>query len=321
MKTILFTILFALFSFSHFAQSYIKFPIDNASWESLERYAEPQNKAGSYCFEIEIKAAGDTLIQGQRYTILNEYSITKDAFTPMAGLIFHCTIPTDTTSRFFGLLREDTIQQRVYFKNNVAEYLMYDFSLQVGDTLRPYIMSRKYQLLQAQGLVVDSIYTDFIAGKQRRVFEFSRGVQWSSFSRFVEGIGSTAGLFRFDVGYFSGSSGNVRSELYCFSEQGVGSYSPNGQPCQMITELEEEKKSESELAVYPNPTKGQLKIQASSKIVAIQVLNNLGQMVQSFQPNANNFNWQLPEKAGLYVVRVLNEDGRQEVRKVIKVEE
>ena len=93
----------------------------------------------------------------------------------------------------YTTLREDTIEQKVFQRNYYYsagwddEFLLYDFSLQVGDSINGVNWSCI--------LYLDSILTLQFFGKDRRVFYFHSNWEVVEFCPiWVEGIGSLAGI-------------------------------------------------------------------------------------------------------------------------------
>lgn len=80
-----------------------------------------------------------------------------------------------------GYIREDTIQKKVYFLINEEEFLIYDFSLQVGDVFTTY------------GWEVENIDSILLDDGQYR----KRWVYWQD-NFWIEGIGSSLGLIHQD---------------------------------------------------------------------------------------------------------------------------
>ena len=72
---------------------------------------------------------------------------------------------------FFGFLREDTAAQKIYFKDNLSspEMLLYDFSLQPGDSIYyDFVVTNWYYT--SGYFKVDSIRTETIQAGPRRIF-------------------------------------------------------------------------------------------------------------------------------------------------------
>lgn len=132
----------------------------------------------SYEFGIPIYdfyyAQGDTLINGLSYRFLHGYHYNKNF-----------------------LLREDLSQRQVFILiNNGAffqEYLLYDFSLQVGDSI--YLENPVSPVVASEGMYeLDSMVPRNLQGQMRRYFYLSAKdtASFSPHAEWIEGIGSTA---------------------------------------------------------------------------------------------------------------------------------
>lgn len=135
---------------------------------------------------------GDTTIDDKNYRRICFYS-----FESVDGTNSICPpYIVDTTAISTQILiREDTIQQKVFEYNNSEkkEYLLYDFNLSVGDTLK-YALSNTHE---SGTVVLDSVVvikTD--DGISRRKYYVSRdGNEFSSVGYYIDGIGSDNGPF------------------------------------------------------------------------------------------------------------------------------
>ncbi len=160
MKAIVYLVLllFIIINFSFLkAQTYMHFIKEGKTWTELASPSVyPMFSINTY------KMQGDTLINGILYKKVVQNNIN-----------------------YAYLLREDTISKRVYCKGDWGnyEYLLYDFNLQVGDTLDSNGCS-----------IVISKSIEYFAGKYREKWIFNT---WDS-TICYEGIGYlTSGVFYF----------------------------------------------------------------------------------------------------------------------------
>jgi hypothetical protein len=130
--------------------------------------------------------------------------------------------------------------KRVFILDSSGEEkVLLDFNLVVGDLFVPeYIFCIPGPYLE---LEVISVYTDFIAGEDRRVIELEDAF---SSQLWIEGIGSSQG------GIYIGES-NIEggSQLNCFSHNGETFLFNNAPTC--LLELDEYMKSQ--IILSPNP--------------------------------------------------------------------
>ena len=114
-----------------------------------------------------------------------------------------------------GGLREDTITRSIFYipKNSNIELLLYNFNLNIGDTIHSWLYD---SLCFSPITVVNIDSTDQYSVDFRRVYRLSNNIDW------IEGIGSSAGLL-------VGCNGvNFAWNLVCYKEDSTVVYSiPN----------------------------------------------------------------------------------------------
>lgn len=149
-----------------------------------------------------------------------------------------------------GFIREDTIAKKVFLleKGTNLEYVLYDFSLQVGDS----ITLQDFPVFPA---IVDSIGTmTDAAGIQRRLFYFS----WQSPQELymIEGIGGNGGLlsplcYCFEQG----------SDMTCVKKENEILWNIGGRAtCDILLDTKVQLFN-SDIKIYPNPTANSLFIE------------------------------------------------------------
>ncbi|MAB39839.1 MAG: hypothetical protein CL528_06155 [Aequorivita sp.] len=69
-------------------------------------------------------------------------------------------------------------------------------------------------------------------------------------------------------------------------------------------------------SIYPNPTNGVLSINSSSTVSEITIYNNIGQLLFTFKEK-NQIDISTLSK-GIYFVKIKDENGQTETKKVIK---
>jgi hypothetical protein len=243
------------------------FPDSNAIWINME------HTGGSQPSTIETWSIGgsDTIINSNTYKIIhygNDPNWKRGGIRSSQGLVYYIPFPYST------------------------EYLLYDFNLNVGDTINnvyvedpghdPYAtfpapITNLYQL------VVD--YTDsiLINGNYRKQIHLASGSMLSSGS-WIEGIGNTQGLFWSTDDNIS----NFSLELYCMSYNDTILY-PNSSfgTCESFFGINDEKNSTFNSLVSPNPSSNLIKIQYNNpnrSQFALDIYDNLGRKV-----NRSNF--------------------------------
>ncbi len=119
-----------------------------------------------------------------------------------------------------GFIREDTIAKQVFFKTGGQEGLIYDFSLEVGDTVQPDNFYMNYDL---SPLVCDSIDQVNINGKMKNRFHLFHTL-WSERDPYypseiwIEGVGSNYGILYSGFGSLMVGGGTV--SMLCCNQNG-----------------------------------------------------------------------------------------------------
>lgn len=262
---VVFTLLF-FFNFNNlFGQAYTYIPLadSNAVWsEYFQRI--PVEATTFSCSERFVITGEDTLHNGKVYKKL---------------FVFYDKEYTPTNMRFLGGIREDSLKRVYYFGDTIhiekpyypnlkPEMLLYDFSLNVGDSIDDIDNSNTRMYVTA----VDTIE---LGGYKRRRLSFLRmqdQLQW------IEGIGSTTGLLFQNKAAKLGYAGN-RNTLLCFRQNGLSVYfSPFATDCFPFTGLKEN--SVAETNIFPNPITNQFSISVkTSTIKNIKLYNITGQLV------------------------------------------
>lgn len=119
-----------------------------------------------------------------------------------------------------GFIREDTIAKQVFFKTGGQEGLIYDFSLEVGDTVQPDNFYMNYDL---SPLVCDSIDQVNINGEMKNRFHLFHTL-WSERDPYypseiwIEGVGSNYGILHSGFGSLLMGGGTV--SMLCCNQNG-----------------------------------------------------------------------------------------------------
>lgn len=232
-KTVLFIISCLAFNIIINAQHYCHFPDSNAIW--TEVYYPPDGGVPeSYCFGLLNK---DTLINSIKYHKLYKSNDT----------IFQ-------ESEYYGGIREDTISKRFYYYGRLDRYdfdwemCIYDFSINVGDTVQPDNTN--------DFLIVSTIDSILIGGS------FRKQISFIGFPRckWIEGIGSIRGLFDKSGALPTSSAWN---DLVCFKQNRDWLFHNTGpfrynfldySDCfPVVTGIEEIQKHETNIQIFPNP--------------------------------------------------------------------
>ncbi len=168
-----------------FAQNYLPMSQENAHWIM---YAIGENGADHYVISVQ----GDTTINGLDYKKLWWRKIHSNATSAQQ---FQPPFYYDASATLLGALRDDTTAMQVFYipfsplytENDTCdlfdEWLIYDFSIQIGDTIGGCLNYRHTYPYQ-----VVSITTEQLWGEDRKVVFCDEAG-----ARLIEGVGTGMG--------------------------------------------------------------------------------------------------------------------------------
>jgi hypothetical protein len=245
---------------------------------------------------------GDTLIEGTTYQKLYEKSKYYGS------------------GNYAGAIREETTTREVYFRGSseTSEKLLYDFSLQVGDTVSimsysgwkgfqlTFRVDSADQVLDENGLTRRRMFLDDLS--------FKTGEIW------VEGIGSMQGLIS-PGNLFYMADLNWQSLCTSIDENPVY-YNPVFDTCTYdLVGIPDLTHDPAHIRIFPNPVSGisVLEVDGNSKgPITIEVLDITGHAIKKETAGSNRFlinNQDYPP--GLYLIKATDNDQVNVVSKFI----
>lgn len=282
---------------------YHPFPDSAAMW-NIE-----SNKACGLYFDnwaylYSLTITGDTIINGINYHKLQ---------VPIEVIISNgqcATFGTWTNPGYYaGGIRQEILNKKVFFipPTDTTEQLLYDFNMQVGDTVRGYIENSVFpdDIVQS----IDSILVGSDYRKRWRINPYYN-------IDIIEGIGSTYGLIEQSPGNVSDNNVYIIS---CFSENGLTLYSTTTTSCQLITAVNAMDKPQNVVNVFPNPSNGALTVDFDQPInvCEIQLTDLLGNIILDLQTNNQKVFKIKYLSNGTYILTVLYKDGSTINKKII----
>lgn len=264
MKHFLPTLLFFFIAISSSAQSH-RFADSTAQWNVIEN--DPWDHSNPVS-TITYNAVGDTAINGALYQVM-ENSIGFET----SNLTEREFIRKDSIGRVFCLRQYDSL-----------EYLIYDFSKSIGDTVVIYDYSDWFSVNAS--MVVDSV--DSIEVDRLRKRMFVRAVGGSVFfsSIWIEGIGCINDYFGHpfhpikNLGFTDANS----YELLCFHEYEQTLYqNEKYESCLYNISVGVERVNQIVTSIYPNPSSSSFAVTLSQQPqpnTAILIYNNIGALVK-----------------------------------------
>jgi len=249
---------------------YHPFPDSNAVWtvqaggccaSGCPSPPSPNPVLDDYSFSYFLES--DTLINGLKCSKLYKSGFVHSHC--MFGNYINNWWPIYKT--YIGAYRQDIQLKKVLFiyPSSKQECLLYDFSLNVGDTIESSCLEGE--------IIISSIDSVLIGNNYRNRFHVSN----SPYS-IIEGIGSTAGLFEpFFPFEYSGT-------LNCFVHNGQTIYPDTITTCEIVTHANEVKSVQSFL-ISPNPFITQTSIQSNQYFnnAILTVYNSVGQQVKQIK--------------------------------------
>ena len=291
---LLFTLAVSFFVAMQAQTSYqpVPFDLNNSVWYEyyvdMEAYENKSAKGNYYHYVQYTLDSINTDFAGKQYRriILHENGLS---------------VPT------YVYLREDTLNRRIYLFT-YRDHLLYDFSANVGDTIKT--ISDDY--------IVRSVDSVLLGGKLRKRLNFnglSRTEVWfpSGIGNYqqdvawIEGIGSTEGLlFPF---FFTSITDGVANALVCYSNgDSVIYHNTHFTDC-MPTSFITSPEVTPSITAYPNPAKDRITFDfGGAQFEKLQVINTAGVVVREVRLGGQT-HYSLPLQglpAGVYVYRLQN---------------
>ena len=271
---------------------YHPFPDSNASWNERCFGLNPSHT----CMNEDFKTLfinGDTILGSFTY-----HKIYRVGYT-----VYSCWNPPtqpvyqNYTAYYDGAIRQDSLQKKVFIWAG-KDTLLYDFNLNVGDTVPPSVVTGSFLL------VVNTIDSVLVGSKYHKRFN-CQGSQPVPEDTLVEGIGSVLyGLYNMKGIYPDGGC-----KFICFAHN-TATYPANSNCSTLTTNITET--TIPTINLSPNPFSTQTTLQTAERLqnASLTVYNSVGLTVK----RVDNLTGQtiifhrdnLP--SGLYFVR-LTQDG------------
>jgi hypothetical protein len=298
MKKILLVILTSL-TIAMNAQTsvYHSFPDSAAVWNiHYQAYCFINGDGNDY---YSITFSNDTSIGGQTYHKL---------ITPFVQSFSTGTCGSGRIAGYQGSIREDSLNRKVFFvpPSQSAEQLLYDFNMQVGDTVKGYLESFAYP--SDTVISVDSV---LVGTNYRKRWNINSCYNIS----IVEGIGSTYGFYQATPGCITDAPGYA---ITCFEEHGQTLYPAFPTNCGLITNVSAIDDLSAQIRIFPNPSAGKTTLDfGKAHIKELQVTDVLGNVVYKRILHLQTSLEINDLKAGTYFITLTDTDNRRISRKII----
>ena len=291
----------AAFSFGQSA-NYISFS-ENTHW----RIDQTTNVSGPaltcsggshYHFFLQ----GDTTIASKTYKKVYRSDIYESSFTGQANCYPY---PEYAESGFAGALFDDSIADIVYFipsfSSNSTEYVLYDYTLNIGDTINS-------SMVLCNRIVLD-VDTVTIGGIDRRRWHYTSCGGDPEF--YIEGLGSSHGFIE-PTGF-----SYMDTDLICVQQNGNTIYDSGVNSdfgCYgVFAESENQNVDFPLLEIYPNPASETVLIKGvrEGTLLSITLTNQLGeQLPANYSVSDEAIRLTTSQLAnGIYVVKIATATG------------
>ncbi len=288
-----------LFSLSVKGQTnvYHPFPDSDAVW-NINMIANCAPRGWEFDY-YSVRISGDTILNSEVYHKLSISFIQHSA--------------TDFCSEalgYQGAIRQDTSLKKVFYfpPTDTIEHLLYDFNMQVGDTVRGFLHS--YQ----NDDVVQSIDSVLVGGNYRKRWNINPGYHIS----LIDGIGSTYGLIQASPGT---TIDLPDYSITCFSQNGITLYPDTSTHCELIDNTKENSTNIYFASISPNPFHSTALLQVGSafETACLKVYNPSGSIVMEKRlSNQKSFVLNRAElHNGIYFLQLINDTGQMTIGKLV----
>jgi hypothetical protein len=291
MKTLFSSLIFFILTLSVVSQNYFSIPSDSTSeWRVLRIDAD------GFCFhnrDFKYFFGGDTIIDTLVYHKLYQSGYYQEAENgqPVPG----CDGYYVFENIYVGGIRNEN--GKVYF-HDFSEHLIYDFTLEVGDSVNTFIAATGTQVLSIDSVLIGDDYR-----KRFNVYNPLGSSDW-----IIEGLGHEKGLIEpmFTPLYFD-------SDLYCYAENSVPIF-PAGSTCDLAVKVLENSEIDLAIILSPNPTSKLINISLKAKqemVITFRIINIAGNLIierpWNIQSGMNETSVDISSMApGIYFVVVSN---------------
>lgn len=259
MKQVSIVLSFLLIAVPGYSQTNIYYPLptQNAAWR------EYQGSHCDMCRDYQNFTAGDTVIGGKSYT-----KIWSSGIYYSSNFYGFCTNTiVGNFSYLSSAIRNDSINKKVYsydFYNHV-ETLLYDFNLNLGDTV-PVQFSSGY---------VSAIDSVLVGQNYHKRFTVSEINSMLPDVYLIEGIGATSGLLnRIDFCF------ECCTSLLCVKQNDTTIY-PDGWVCDLIEGIPENSTPALSFRLSPNPCEdfATISVSPATKDLSFSLYDPLGNII------------------------------------------
>ena len=234
---------------------------------------------------------GDTLINAQTYVKIKKVEVPNINDVSL--------FPAYT-----GAIRQDTLNKKIYvvLTDSTTEHILYDFSLQVGDTISSVLHTLTAGCLGFNTETIYLIDTIQVNGNDHRVFHY-QGSCVGTDGSYIEGIGSEFGLL------FPNLKDIQESHLNCLKINNQSYYPYANVTCTLPTISVNDLDQLLDISIFPNPTSEILTISLpeNSLTTEAHLFDAAGKELKRFMVSAGDNRLNVAAfKTGTYLIQMGN---------------
>ncbi len=262
-----------------------------------------------FTYTYTYKFMGDTLIDTLEYKKLY-YNYAPD-------------FSYDTAIYYAGCMRENLHEGKVYYKPPTGrEFLLYDFGLEVGDTiiyedsLIEYLPGNK-SFYANTSFIADSIDSMKIHDEYRKVVYINGNNKYRSSQFWIEGIGSSKGI----IEILYEEIPHDGSFLLCYHNNGRLYYKGEVfNSCYIGRTVNTFNDKKNEIKLYPNPARDNIMISVPGFSYSIYLFDTRGNLILVKKKLEGEYSLDISTiKKGIYILSIQDIHGSKLNKKVIKL--
>ncbi len=275
------------------AKSFFPTSADNPIWYEVEFSSNDTTSYSSHEFQV-YRLIGDTIIQNKSYSKV---------------LLFDNPNDNVSLAQYIGAIRTDTCSSTYFVPKNKSEFLLYDFSKKIGETIYSDFLKEDLRISEYKVIEVDSVELPDLGYRKRMVVESTEGS-----ATWIEGIGSLKGLlWPVLPGYYILSTAhpttyNMGRLLVCHNQLNKSAYKYWDADCFYDGQNSTSNASllNKRVSIYPQPATDNIYIDLKdSKGLIVKIFNQLGQEIASFANSQGIINQETSTwSSGVYFVRI-----------------
>jgi hypothetical protein len=222
----------------------------------------------------------------------------------------------------YGLIRESA-EKKIYYRTDTSnqEYLLYDFSLNINDTVLAVMMgsynSGLNLFLGSELVFVLSIDSILIGNKYQKQLHMATVCSGVERDQWVEGMGGSAGMLHNDFGYVGGDF----YELVCFYQNDSLFYlNPSYAYCYVKPTSIPENCPENFISISPNPVTDISVVSiknSSEKSLNLEIFNTSGEKIIVMDVKDDTYIDRKNFAPGIYFFKFTTNSGAIRIIKVI----